>query len=141
MKVLSGKDLMKMDTFRKSDPYVVVKYKNDEFKSEVDKNTLNPTWNKNLQLDVDREHQTVTIQLFDWERFGTNEPMGVVTVNILDVINDTKNGPKWYRLENCKSGLILLDIKGLTNTTSQEAHDLSLPQECDDIVPKRIVEH
>ncbi|XP_023348442.1 uncharacterized protein LOC111717154 isoform X2 [Eurytemora carolleeae] len=111
VKIIRGKELQKMDTFRKSDPYVVFSYQGKDIKTDIQKNTLTPNWNKEYDLVITKDNQLISFKVYDWERVGKDESMGEVCLNITDFINQTRQGPKWFKLENCKSGFILLQME------------------------------
>ena len=133
LKVVRAKELEKKDMFNKSDPYVIIKYNDEEFKTAVVKKTLNPNWEQDIELDLSRAHNTIRFVLYDWERIGKDDPLGEVDISISDLVQKTANGPKWYKLQNCKSGSILLSLKLLADTNKNLPKDKKdVPEEVSD---------
>ena len=131
--LIRGRDLQKMDTFRKSDPYAVVKYKDVEFKTDVEKNTLEPEWDKSIIIDAIPDYDSIEIMLFDWERIGKDEAMGNLSLNISELISDTQGEPKWYSLQNCSSGSIMVQ---LTDASNEESRTESLQLQSEKLLRK-----
>lgn len=52
VKLLSGKNLVKMDMFGKSDPYVTLTAGGGYAQSSIKNNTLNPEWNEDFSLYI-----------------------------------------------------------------------------------------
>ncbi len=78
-----GENLEKKDVFQKADPYVLINFGSQSFKSNTVKNTLPPVWNHEVTLDLDRTSpQDIEIKVMDWERFGKDEPMGEVLLPV-----------------------------------------------------------
>jgi hypothetical protein len=74
--------LAKADLLGASDPYAVV-YFNDEClgKTRVRKNTLEPVWNERFGIRAEaRDHNTLRIELFDYDRFSADDFMGQVVL-------------------------------------------------------------
>ncbi|XP_077970861.1 uncharacterized protein LOC120327759 isoform X1 [Styela clava] len=88
----NGKKLDKKDLFGKSDPFMVFCRCNEDnsftvcHKTEVIKNTLNPTW-KRMQVPVrtlcngDLE-RTIKIEIYDWDRDGGHDLIGIFTTSL-----------------------------------------------------------
>ncbi len=129
IKVVRAKELEKKDVFNKSDPYVIIKYNNEEFKTSVVKNTLNPSWEQDIELDLSRAHKTIRFVLYDWERIGNDDLLGKIDISISDLVQNTANGPKWYKLQNCKSGSILLSIKLISDSNKNLTVDKEINYE------------
>ena len=50
--LIKGKDLIKSDLIGKSDPYAVLKYGDQQDKTKVVKNSLNPQWDHGSDFDM-----------------------------------------------------------------------------------------
>ena len=111
-----------MDTFGKSDPYVVIKYLGTEHKTEVVKKTLNPSWEHELEMNITKDDQFIEFNLFDWDMTSKNDPMGDIRMDVSKLLTESRSGPQWYRLENCKSGSLLISLTHLEVTTAPVAH-------------------
>ena len=122
LRIIRAKELEKMDIFKKCDPFVIISYKGEEFKTDFVKNTFNPSWEKEIALRITKDDQNIKLKVVDWERIGNNEPMGEITLNIPETIKNTVAGPKWFKLEKCQTGSVLLSLEGkpLEKTTSIE---------------------
>merc|ERR1712045_905995 len=107
--IKEGKDLEKKDVVQKADPYVLVKFGSKESKSKKVKNTLNPVWNHEVSLDLERTSpREVEVQLMDWVRFGKDEPMGRAVLPLETLVRDEYKEGVWVDLQACKSGKIFI---------------------------------
>ncbi|ORX82968.1 copine-8 [Anaeromyces robustus] len=122
---ISGSNLDKMDTFGKSDPFIVISRIEDNgskvkvFETSVIKNTLNPVW-KNLEIaetvfnggDPDK---TLIFDVYDWDKNSENDLIGSfkTTSRMLfdqkryEIINEKKKEKKGSKYTN--SGVITFD--------------------------------
>ncbi|XP_031283179.1 synaptotagmin-2-like isoform X2 [Pistacia vera] len=112
VKILRATKLKKKDLIGSSDPYVKLKLSEEKLSSKkttVKHRNLNPEWNEEFNLVVkDPESQALELQLYDWEKVGNHEKMGmniiplknlapdetkVMTVDLLKNMdpNDTRN--------------------------------------------------
>ena len=109
MHIKEGKDLEKKDVVQKADPYVLVKFGSQESKSKKVKNTLNPVWNHEVSLDLERTSpREIELQLMDWERFGKDEPMGRAVLPLDELVREEYKDGVWVDLQECKSGRIFI---------------------------------
>merc|ERR1712106_99797 len=107
----------KKDVFQKADPYVLVNFGTFSSKSKKVKNTLEPVWNHEITLDIDKlSPKQIEIRLLDWERFGKDEPMGVVSLSLEDAIGKSLRESSWLDLTECKSGKILISTEFIGET-------------------------
>ena len=112
LNVRQAKELEKKDVFQKADPYVLVNFGTFSSKSKKVKNTLNPAWNHEITLDIDKfSPKQIEIRLFDWERFGKDEEMGMVYLPIDTAICLSNQPSSWLDLSECKSGQILISTE------------------------------
>ncbi|CAK9857854.1 unnamed protein product [Sphagnum jensenii] len=87
--VLRGKNLLKMDVLGKADPYVKLQLVNTLMskKTQTKMNTLNPEWNETFKLLVqDPKSQSLELHVYDWDRIGTDEEMGMIVVPLQDLV-------------------------------------------------------
>merc|ERR1712106_225731 len=130
LNVRQAKELEKKDVFQKADPYVIVNFGSFSSKSKKVKNTLNPAWNHEITLDIDRlSPKQIEFQLFDWERFGKDEPMGIVSLPVENAISLSQKPSSWLDLSECKSGKLLISSEFIGETfkvtrTEKGAKDL-----------------
>ena len=109
VKVIKAKELIKADLIGKSDPYVQISYGKQKFKTPTVKNSQEPKWDYELELDVPENHLTeVKFEVFDADKIGKDKSLGSVSVPIseLAALNDSQG--QWYSLAGVKSGKILL---------------------------------
>jgi len=119
---VTGTNLDKMDTFGKSDPFIIISKFEDNgavlkvFESPVIKNTLNPSW-KNLEiselaLNSGDPDKMLLFEVYDWDRNSSNDLIGTfrATTRMLfeqksfEVINEKKKAKKGKKYTN--SGVI-----------------------------------
>lgn len=90
----AAKDLLAMDVKLigkgKSDPYVKVLAggKREVFKTEVMKKTVDPLWNASGKFQVGPEEASIVLALFDHDLGSKDDPMGQVTIRLLDFVSD-----------------------------------------------------
>jgi len=112
--LVGAKDLENSDYFGKSDPYVVVHYKEVMFKSQTINNNLNPVWNFSINLEIDLANPgELHIQVFD-EDYDSDDKIGKTIINVKDLIDCKSIEGKWVKLEDCKSGEIQFSSKYTT---------------------------
>jgi hypothetical protein len=104
VQVLSARGLAEKDGVGKSDPYVVVKIgdmKNAEgFKTEPQKNTLEPTWSNELfRFEDVKPDDVVKVLMFDGDAVTKDDPMGKVTIEVSAMTGERA----WVKLEPFKS--------------------------------------
>jgi len=99
--VMSCNHLDKKDTFGKSDPYMTISRILPDgttslvHKTEVIKNTLDPTW-REFYLPLSRLsggdlNAPLLFQCFDWDRVGSHDFIGECRMSVQDIIN-RRNG-------------------------------------------------
>ena len=110
--ILEGKDLEKKDILQKADPYVMVSFGENKSQSEKVKNTLTPTWNHEVSLNLNKTSpKEIEIQVMDWERLGKDDPMGRILLPVQIAINNSLKGSFWMNLEGCQSGMLLVSTE------------------------------
>jgi hypothetical protein len=105
-----AKNLPKMDTFGKADPYAVINIGKECFRSETVKNTCDPVWNYTFKFNSSRKTtgEDILVELFDADILTADELIGQVNINVRDIISKGKIGNKWISLQKpCKSGKLL----------------------------------
>ena len=114
IKVIKAKELIKADLIGKSDPYAVIKYGQQHFKTETVKNSLEPKWDYELEMNVPESHYTeVSFQVFDADKLGKDKSLGTVNVSLVELAGLEGSGGRWYPLSGVKSGQILLSAEFL----------------------------
>jgi len=110
--ITKAEDLEKKDILQKADPYVIVRLGSQTSKSEKVKNTLEPVWNHEVTLDLERTSpKDIEIELMDWERIGKDEPMGKILLPVGTAVDRSLTGSFWLALEQCKSGKIQISTE------------------------------
>eukprot|EP00092_Neocalanus_flemingeri_P079432 GFUD01098953.1.p1 GENE.GFUD01098953.1~~GFUD01098953.1.p1 ORF type:complete len:2477 (-),score=634.93 GFUD01098953.1:598-7686(-) len=109
--LVGAKNLENSDYIGKSDPYVVVQYREETFKSKTINNDLNPVWNFSLTFKIiEADTDVIYIQVFD-EDYDKDDELGKTTISVKDLIDCKTIAEKWVKLENCKSGEIQFSSK------------------------------
>ncbi|CAI2300999.1 unnamed protein product [Caenorhabditis sp. 36 PRJEB53466] len=82
----NGEDLPVKDASGSSDPYVKFRYKeNVVYKSGTIFKNLNPSWDEEFQMIVDDVTCPVRLEVFDFDRFCTDDFMGAAEVDLSQV--------------------------------------------------------
>ncbi|CAO2833812.1 unnamed protein product [Amaranthus hypochondriacus] len=104
VKVVKAMNLKKKDLLGASDPYVKLKLTEDKLpskKTTVKYKNLNPEWNEEFTMSVrDPETQTLEVFVYDWEKIGSHEKMGI---NVVPLKELTPDETKVITLELLKS--------------------------------------
>ncbi|XP_052485794.1 synaptotagmin-3 isoform X3 [Gossypium raimondii] len=95
VKVVRAHKLLKMDFLGTSDPYVKLNLTGESLpakKTSIKKRNLNPVWNEKFKLVVkDPESQVLQLEVFDWDKVGTHDRLGMQFVPLkLLTANETK---------------------------------------------------
>ena len=67
-----------------SDPYVLVKYGDQEIKTRVVKESLDPVWKHHVMLEYDPSLREVELYVFDYENFSSDDLLGRITLSLPD---------------------------------------------------------
>merc|ERR1712106_708082 len=119
--VHKAKELVNQDRIGKSDPYVIVKYRDQEFRSKTINNTLEPEWNFTSEFDiVEIDDSPIEIEIYDND-YGKDSSEGSYSLTLDEAINDLVVEGKWYNLEGCKTGKIF--ISTIYVSKDDEEHD------------------
>ncbi|KAL0344639.1 UNVERIFIED_CONTAM: Synaptotagmin-3 [Sesamum radiatum] len=90
VKVVRAHKLLKMDFLGASDPYVKLSLTGERLpakKTSVVMNSLNPIWCEDFKLIVkDPESQVLQLQLYDWEKVGAHDYLGIQVVPLNQLI-------------------------------------------------------
>ncbi|KAH9759158.1 Synaptotagmin-2 [Citrus sinensis] len=104
VKVLRAMKLKKKDLIGASDPYVKLKLTDDKLpskKTTVKHRNLNPEWNEEFGLVVkDPESQALELQVYDWEKVGHHDKMGMNVIPLKDI---TPEEPREMTLDLLKN--------------------------------------
>merc|ERR1712066_1090740 len=116
---------LEKDALGKSDPYVVVKYKDTVLQSNCIKNSLQPEWNFDASFDLLGD-QDIEITVRDSD-IGRDNVLGNITVPAEEMISYEEK--TWLDLQNCKSGKILVS----SEYKEQESEEEEDTEEADNI--------
>merc|ERR1712002_394953 len=83
--VVEATNLVNKDMVGKSDPYVVVKFQDQEFRSPTVRNNLSPKWNflSSFKVSSD-ETDCIHFDVYDDDVFKADEPQGSFSISIPD---------------------------------------------------------
>ena len=106
--VLCAKDLIKGDMIGKSDPYALIEYDGNQYKTPIKHNTQNPEFNIQCDIDVpvNPRERNIHITVFDSDKFGKDKCIGSLNLDIGKVMNLGKLNEDWHPLQGVKSGEI-----------------------------------
>ncbi|VDM79413.1 unnamed protein product [Strongylus vulgaris] len=89
IRLKEGQNLAIRDASGSSDPYVKFKYKDRiVYKSSTIFKNLNPIWDEEFQMLAEDMTAPISIEVFDYDRFCTDDFMGSATIDISQV--------KWF---------------------------------------------
>merc|ERR1740128_889515 len=107
------------DMIGKSDPYAVIEYGKQKSESKTIKNNLNPVWEHEAILDLDKDNaENITITVYDKD-VGKDDFLGNVTLPLKEVLNKAMTSHQEFTLKDCKSGKISVSYN-LLNQTREE---------------------
>jgi len=106
--VQKAKKVEKKKMMKKADPYVVIKLGKDNYKSETVNSSQSPSWNYMVAFDVmETSPRQITFEVFD-DDIGHDATLGNITLDTETIFKNQKLEDLWVRLENCKSGELLI---------------------------------
>merc|ERR1712002_732413 len=108
--VVEAVDLINKDKIGKSDPYVIVKFQDQEFRSSTVKNSLSPKWNFISSFKVSSEEtENIKFDVYD-DDFGKDELQGSFSISLADAFDEAPD-TKWFDLKECKTGKIAISFE------------------------------
>ncbi|KAE8716744.1 Synaptotagmin-3 [Hibiscus syriacus] len=123
VKVIRAMKLKKKDILGASDPYVKIKLTEDKLtskKTAVKHKNLNPEWNEEHNMIVkDPQTQALELHVYDWERVGKHDKMGM---NVVPLKELTPDEPKVLTLELLKN----MDLNDAENKKSHGQLEVEL---------------
>lgn len=83
LEVIEADQLLSMDIGGASDPFCVISFGPQTFRTQVTHNTLAPKWNQECRLPIHQHSKTWTLNLavWDWDRIGANDLIGRADVD------------------------------------------------------------
>mmetsp|Transcript_45454 Transcript_45454/g.144579 ORF Transcript_45454/g.144579 Transcript_45454/m.144579 type:complete len:590 (-) Transcript_45454:168-1937(-) len=87
MRLVSGRDLAKTDTFGSIDPFIRMEMRSNTMQESTHQNdTQSPVWDEVFEFVVfDTEIQTLNLRLFDFERSGFHSLVGGTDVSLANL--------------------------------------------------------
>eukprot|EP00300_Choanocystis_sp_HF-7_P040837 c7370_g1_i2.p1 GENE.c7370_g1_i2~~c7370_g1_i2.p1 ORF type:complete len:332 (+),score=54.17 c7370_g1_i2:25-996(+) len=98
IQIRQAKDLLAHDRNGFSDPYAVAQADTCKVKTPTVAKTLNPTWNTAATVGPFRGATNLVVTVFDYDRFGSNDTIGSLTMPISALAPDTEVSG-WYPLD------------------------------------------
>ena len=75
IRVMAGRHLMVCDANGFSDPYVVIFFDQQEYRTEIQFQTLNPVWNQLFSIPVTGHSRDIQIGVYDSDRYSNDDFM------------------------------------------------------------------
>lgn len=69
-----------------------------QFRTEIEFSTKRPHWNEEFTFEVCALNETLTVDLFDFDQMGVNDPMGRIAIPLADIKPDAGGKTVWYPL-------------------------------------------
>ena len=119
-----AKNLENADYIGKSDPYVIVTYRDQTFRSETVSNNLNPVWNFSITLEIiETDSGIIYVQVYD-EDYNGDDEIGKATIIVQDLIDSKDVDGKWIKLQECKSGELQISSSYVQNKEQESKEEL-----------------
>eukprot|EP01088_Endostelium_zonatum_P010923 TRINITY_DN2461_c0_g2_i1.p1 TRINITY_DN2461_c0_g2~~TRINITY_DN2461_c0_g2_i1.p1 ORF type:complete len:405 (-),score=103.79 TRINITY_DN2461_c0_g2_i1:102-1268(-) len=118
VKVLRAIDLAAKDLSGTSDPYVTIEIGNQKHKTSTIKRNLNPIWNQTFVFHV-APTDVVRIHVWDWDRFGKDDSIGITNTTISDLIRGVEK-TVWLGLSLTTKGKTILKGKIEVSFTAED---------------------
>lgn len=94
----------------KSDPYVVLKFGPEKFKTKVINNTINPVWNEVFETVIDcKDAQVIDLEIRDEDPGSKDDKIGTAAIDISSTMTEG-TVDCWLPLENVKKGDVHLKL-------------------------------
>ena len=121
-----GADLVNQEIMGKSDPYVVLKFRGQEFRSKTLRNTINPEWSFGTDLIISEQYDSsIVIEVYDDDN-GLDSSLGTLKLSLVDAIQRSDEESRWYSLSNCKHGRVFVScIYTAMSSSSGSLHAFS----------------
>ncbi len=115
--LIAGFNLLSADLNGLSDPFALLIVSGAEKKSNKQLKTLNPLWNERFEFEVtDFQKDSLLVKVFDWDRIGSDEPLGDVMIPLRSLQYELSKGriEKEFKLEHTSTGSIRLGMEFFT---------------------------
>ncbi|KAJ6241700.1 camp-binding protein [Anaeramoeba flamelloides] len=110
IKIVKATGLPAMDKSGTSDPFCSFAFANQKKKTKTIKKTLDPEWNETFKFNRVTQYHLNTplkIEIYDWDRFSSNDFIGLVPVNLSQISSNAT-----YTNEGLYTEDLTLDVKG-----------------------------
>ena len=95
VRLIQARNLKKMDMVGGADPFVSLKCGDEpEQKSKIIKRNRNPRWEASFEFPSPASFVVLDVNVFDWDRLGKNESMGIVSLPV----GNMDGTVRWYPL-------------------------------------------
>ncbi|KAH3745039.1 RasGTPase-activating protein [Pelomyxa schiedti] len=84
VRVIDGKGLAVKDLCGTSDPYCVLSYMDQEYRTRIVDKDLNPVWDEEFYFDISDENQQFKIDVYDYDMLTSDDYMGWAAVRVGD---------------------------------------------------------
>lgn len=115
---------MKPKFLGSSDPYVKFKWRQKlVYKSNTIFKNLNPNWDEKFSLLIDDLHHQIEIDVFDYDRFASDDFMGSCRINLANLeLKKTNEMKLLLGAENSDAymGYLLFDIRIIPQTAEDK---------------------
>jgi len=111
LKIIKGMNLLAVNIFGGSDPYVSISSAEQTFRTTTKKLNLNPVWNEDFQLLIyDKETQEVECMVYDYDVARKNSFLGRFTV-LLSKLQPHQLITKTFDLADISTGKVVVSCK------------------------------
>ncbi|KAL9651564.1 hypothetical protein ABK040_001509 [Willaertia magna] len=92
VRVIQANNLDNKDYFTKSDPFVIIKFANQQKETTIQMNTLNPSFNETFKFqipkDLDLTKEYLEFEVYDYDRMKDNDFIGKAFVPVTSFMYD-----------------------------------------------------
>ena len=140
--LLCAKDLMSSDVVGASDPYAIITHGSQKYKTDILKNTQNPEWNIQCEVEVPDGHdRNISIDIYDADKFGKDTHLGSMNLDIAKVMNLGQLEQDWHPLEGVGQGQICIGADFVPDYgSSRKTSSLSRTDSASILINQRFVE-
>lgn len=140
--LLCAKDLISSDVVGASDPYAIITHGSQKYKTDILKNTQNPEWNIQCEVEVPDGHdRNISIDIYDADKFGKDTHLGSMNLDIAKVMNLGQMEQDWHPLEGVGQGQICVGADFVPDYgSSRKTSSLSRTDSASILINQRFVE-
>jgi serine/threonine protein kinase len=119
VKIHSGRDLAVKDMNGFSDPYILLFYVGNRYKTKIIKKSLNPVWEEEFLFPF-KENTPLYIQCWDYDFIGSDDFMGEIIITAKQISSFPYSMKDWFVL-----GQRTVDKKGLLSSSKYKSEIVS----------------